>query len=101
MAKQTALNSSTQTCTPSPSSMLIENPINILELDSCLESVKGKTPGYDRISYPMLRNAPLVAKRRILALYNEILDQGIIPQSWKIASIVPILKPKYQATDIK
>ena len=78
----------------------IESNINLIELENALSSAKGTTPGFDRISYPMLKNLPIDAKTRVLDLYNNIFINGVYPQSWKSAIIVPVPKPNKVATEI-
>ena len=59
-----------------------------------ISKVKGKTPGADRISYPMLKNISLQTKRRIINLYNNIFHSGTLHQFW----ILPIPKPNKNPT---
>lgn len=68
----------------------MESPIKMLEY--CLQTLKGTTPGHDRISYAMVKNAPPALKTRLLTLYNHIFDEGNIPQMWKVANIIPLPK---------
>lgn len=78
----------------------IEECITSCEINEVLHSLKGKTPGYDRISYDIIRNSPLRIKNRLLNLFNNIFETGTYPQSWKNADIVPILKPNKPQDDI-
>ena len=78
----------------------IEKPINLLEYDLVISNAKGKTPGADRISYPMLKNASTSLKLAIINLFNNILIQGIYPQFWKTALVLPIPKPNKNSTEI-
>lgn len=73
-------------------SMVIESPFNMRELSYSLKTSKGKTPGLDKISYPMIAMVPNFFKYRILNLYNNIFDSGIIPQFFKTASVITIPK---------
>lgn len=75
-----------------PRSREIEQPFNMQEMLYSLNTSKGKTPGLDKISYPMLKNLPDSFKIRILKLFNQIFDLGIIPQYFKTASVVAIHK---------
>lgn len=84
----------------SPAADLIELPITLIELESCLCKAKNKTPGFDRISYSILKNCPLTLKNRVLNLYNEIFAKGTIPQTWKTASVVPIPKPNKKPNEV-
>ena len=71
----------------------IEKDISLIELQACINTVKGKTPGYDNISYPMLKNLLNTDKLKLCLLYNKIFQTSHIPFQWKKAIIVPIKKP--------
>lgn len=46
--------------------------ITLNELESVLQHAKGKTLGYERIWYTMLRNLPIEGKQRFIEIYNKI-----------------------------
>lgn len=69
-------------------------------MESTLLSLKGKTPGFDRINYPMLKNLPTNTKLILLQLLNSTFNTGIIPQQWKISTIIPIPKPKQDTNSL-
>ena len=85
---------------PDIKSIVLENDITMIELLSALKKLKGKTPGYDRISYPMLKNMTIKTKNRLLNHYNQILN-NFIPQTYKTSLIIPVLKPGKDKTVIK
>lgn len=66
-----------------------------------LATLKGKTPGFDKVSYPMLKHLPINTLSILQKLYNNIFTTGIIPQSWKISTIIPIPKPNKDITTIE
>ncbi|XP_050338794.1 uncharacterized protein LOC126765213 isoform X2 [Bactrocera neohumeralis] len=84
----------------SPSAKQIDSSVQLDEFEYALSGVSGKTPGLDKISYPMIKNLPIELKQRIVKLYNKILDTGIYPQFWKTSGVIPILKPNKESTDI-
>jgi len=53
-----------------------------LELEFAIQTAKGKSPGFDRISYPMLKNLPPV-KDKLLVVFNTMLQAGSYPHTWK------------------
>lgn len=69
------------------------------ELKDALSSTKPTSPGEDRILYEMLKHLPEDAKEFLLKIINKIWDTGILPMSWKIAIIVPVVKPRKDPTD--
>ena len=44
-----------------------------------LRSAKQSAPGHDNIPYEMIQHLPLVAKGRVLELFNRIWENGIYP----------------------
>lgn len=50
----------------------LEYDFTELELETALTKAKGKRPGHDRISYPMLKQLPATGKAELLNLYNNI-----------------------------
>lgn len=81
--------------------LLIEEKISETELSASLSKVKGKTPGIDRISYKMLKALSPHSRQQLLSLYNTVLTSGVIPQSWKVATIIPIPKSNKNIEEIK
>ena len=82
-----------------PIANIIEKDISYVELLSALNKLKGHTPGFDGITYPMIRNVSFDTKIRILNLYNSIFN-AFIPQIYKTSVVIPILKPKKDKTAI-
>lgn len=70
----------------------LEVDFSFVEFELALQHAKGKTPGKDRISYPMPRNLPRSSKDSLLSLYNRILNTGTYPHSWISPTILPIPK---------
>lgn len=63
------------------------------ELISALTTAKATTPGPDGISYQMLQKLPPLAIAHLITIFNTVLEEGMIPQSWNDTQLVPILKP--------
>ena len=51
-----------------------------------------KSSGIDNVSGRVLKDFLQLANRELTLLYNHILDTGIFPDRWKIASVTPIPK---------
>lgn len=81
--------------------LFLESDLTVNEFQICLNAVSGTTPGIDKITYQMIKNSTFEFKQRILSFYNNILNSGIIPQTFKIALIVPIKKPKKSSDNIE
>ena len=63
------------------------------EFDHALSTTTETSPGYDKITYSMIKNAHSSLKAKILELYNEIFINEDLPLSWKVAIIIPLRKP--------
>ncbi len=50
------------------------------------------------ISYSMIKNVPEVAIKALLDLYNHIWNEGSLPEDWKSAIVIPVVKPGKDAT---
>jgi hypothetical protein len=63
------------------------------ELLDALADVKRKSsPGEDRVTYEFLQKLPDISQVMLLALSNGVWRCGRLPQRWKHAIVVPILK---------
>ena len=63
------------------------------ELNSAIETLKNNTPGQDEIHNLMLRNLPSDYLQWLLDIINKSFYDSVIPNEWKNALILPILKP--------
>ena len=55
--------------------------------------------GSDDIHYQFLKHLPFRSLETLLRIFNQILHTGILPDSWKEATIVPIPKPGKYSTN--
>jgi len=69
--KKAQLESLTTLLAPCAEALMIDENINFIEFSSALNSLKGKTPGRDRISYPMLKNLSNPVTQRLINLFNR------------------------------
>ena len=72
-------------------SILDEN-FTLNELNDAIKSSRISAPGYDNISYEIFKNMSQQSLQHILLLYNQIWQEGIVPNTWKQAIIIPIIK---------
>ena len=71
----------------------LEDAITADELDQAILSLKRrKAPGPDGILNEHLINGGLPLNSLLLILFNKILQQEVIPQSWKDSIIIPLYK---------
>ena len=78
---------------PTANIQFFEEDLSMAELNSALRNLKSrKTPGPDNLHNEMLKNLGPEGKEVILDFINLTWKQGQLPSSWKIATIVPVLK---------
>ena len=72
---------------------LLDNPISLHELKTSLRKIKSnKAPGLDGISNEFFKNLPENGKIFMLDMFNEILNQERVPESWGKVSTFMIYK---------
>lgn len=74
-------------------SKFLLQPFTWTEFSMSLNSRKDTTPGLDGLPYILIKNLDATVKELLLHIYNVLWTEGIIPESWKIQCVIPILKP--------
>ncbi|MCU7800042.1 MAG: endonuclease/exonuclease/phosphatase family protein, partial [gamma proteobacterium symbiont of Lucinoma myriamae] len=69
------------------------------EFNTALDKKKSTAPGGDTIHYDMIKNLSEKCKWQVLKLLNQSWAEGKLPDQWKIATIIPLLKPNKPAHD--
>ena len=73
--------------------------IKISELKNILKTSRDTAPGEDGIPYIMIRQLSENSLKYLLEFYNTIFRNDVLPEKWKEAIIIPILKPGKEPTD--
>ena len=82
---------------PSP---CLNSTLKISELNSAIRSLKPKkAPGPDGVSNDMLKHLGPVARKMLLEIFNRSWNKGLVPEVWKTAHLVPVLKKGKDKTD--
>ena len=68
-------------------------PLTMEELETALDSCSGSSPGLDELHYSMFKELSQMQKEQILNFFNYLWENNIFPDSWRIAIVIPILKP--------
>ena len=72
---------------------------NVQELKEAIEKSHDTATGPDEIHYQMLKHLPKSSLETILHIFNTIWTTGIYPESWRLATIIPIPKPGKDHTE--
>uniref|UniRef100_A0A2M4BAB0 Putative i-11 aae n=3 Tax=Anopheles marajoara TaxID=58244 RepID=A0A2M4BAB0_9DIPT len=71
----------------------LDAPFTMTELSLALLSGNNSAPGRDQIRNKLLQNLPDPGKRRLLRLFNDMLEFNIVPPEWREVKVIAILKP--------
>lgn len=75
----------------------LDAEFSLAELQTALRLSRARSsPGADGITYMALRNLSEVCHRSLLRVYNESWATGQVPDCWKVARVIPLLKPGKQ-----
>ena len=69
------------------------------EFKTAVNTKKNSAPGADTIHYEMIKQLPEKEKFTILKLMNKSWDEGKLPEQWKEATIIPLLRPNKDPND--
>lgn len=73
-------------------------PFHMIELQTVLSSLKAAAPGPDRVAYSMLQHLSQTSREGLLHFFNLVWKEGRLPSCWKVATIIPLLKPGKDAS---
>ena len=76
-------------------------PFTMAELKRAIKKMKPKgAPGPDNIPPSFLKNLGVKALEKLLSIFNRSLSQGELPQIWRNAIIIPLLKQGKPASSL-
>jgi ribonuclease HI len=76
-------------------------PFSPAEVFHAVSTLKNTSPGFDTIHNLMIKNLPINYLTWLLEITNSSFTCGSFPQFWKLAVILPILKPGKMPSDPK
>ena len=59
------------------------------------------TPGFDGVTYPMIKHLSQNSLNNLLVLYNRIYTEHVFPAAWYDTIVIPFPKPGKDTTDPK
>ena len=76
-----------------PSDEIADIEFSEEDVDTLLTKLKdNKSPGVDNIHPAMLKNLHSELKKPLYLLFRKSLDEGTVPNDWKMANVAPIHK---------
>ena len=66
--------------------------ISMTELENTVQSSKNTSPGPDLIPNLFIKQLPLTALETLLKIYNAMWPNQLFPNTWHLATVIPILK---------
>ena len=75
------------------------NPFNLDELKDAISKSHDTATGPEEIHYQMLKHLPHKSLQTLLDIFNNMWETGKFPESWKLATIIPIPKPGKDHTE--
>lgn len=71
----------------------MNSPFTRQELEEAMASLKlKKSPGPDKIHNEMLIHLGPKAQKKLLQIFNDSWRSGLTPQTWKVATMIPVYK---------
>ena len=74
-------------------------PLTMSELDNALKLSSNTSPGEDEVYYHMIRHLSETSMLFTLSLFNRIWSEGDFPSMWRVAIVIPFLKPGKAASN--
>ena len=68
-------------------------PFNLDELKDAISKAHDTATGPDEVHYQMLKHLPPKSLQALLDIFNDMWENGKFPESWELATIIPIPKP--------
>lgn len=90
---------------PFPRKRRFNEEINLIftleEFEEALKSCSDGAPGPDSIPFQILKHLPISLKNKMLTAFNDIWVRNEFPESWRQATMIPILKPNKNKEDVQ
>ena len=68
-------------------------PFNLDELKDAISKAHDTATGPDEVHYQMLKHRPPKSLQALLDIFNDMWETGKFPESWELATVIPIPKP--------
>ena len=77
----------------------LEPQFSMADFSIALLCCNNSAPGPDKIKFNLLKNLPDAAKKRLLNLFNALVEQNIVPDEWRRVKVIAIQKPGKPVSD--
>ncbi|GBM05877.1 hypothetical protein AVEN_135249-1 [Araneus ventricosus] len=77
----------------SPAVKRLNQPFSMKEFKDALSKTSNRSPGPDKITKKILTSLSVANLYKVLGLFNDLWYSSSVPVDWRLAKIIPILKP--------
>ena len=74
-------------------------PFNLDELKDAISKSHDTATGPDEVHYQMLKHLPPSSLQALLEIFNDMWETGKFPESWELATVIPVPKPGKDHTE--
>ena len=74
-------------------------PFNLDELNDAISKAHDTATGPDEVHYQMLKHLPPSSLQALLEIFNDMWETGKFPESWELATVIPVPKPGKDHTE--
>ena len=74
-------------------------PFNLDELKDAISKAHDTATGPDEVHYQMLKHLPPSSLQALLEIFNDMWETGKFPESWELATVIPVPKPGKDHTE--
>ncbi|GBM26977.1 Anoctamin-10 [Araneus ventricosus] len=89
-----------ENCPESPAVQSLNQPFSMKEFKDALSKTSNRSSGPDKITKKIITSLSDANLYKVLGLFNDLWYSSSVPVDWRLAKIVPILKPGKKPDDM-